>query len=108
MSNGQRGRLPGFNYNYAYAGGAITTGAWHQISASLGSNLAAVNIADDSGSLLELGYGPAGAEIRAMLIPANGTKGPVPCLLNKGMRLAVRAVDADTGTAGNFVLQGLL
>jgi len=82
--------------------GTVAVGTWAQIEDALPDNAEAVEIYDSSGSTLELGVGPSSAEVGILYIPPTGN-GRIPLTLNKGMRLAIRAVDA-AATTGDFII----
>lgn len=80
----------------------VTTAAWVQIEPNLPNNVRFVEIFDSSGSVMLLSYGPAASETLALQVQPGGNK-IEPCLLNKGMALSLKALDADA-TTGQFVL----
>ena len=80
----------------------VTTGAWVQIEPSLPANVRKIEVFDSSGSVIELAYGPAGSETMAIIL-APGGRTLEPCLLNMGMALSLRALDANA-SSGQFVL----
>lgn len=99
-------RLPVFNVRKDYSVTPINTGAYVQLSTSLGQNIKELEIFNSCGSIMQLAIGPAGSEsvLPFMILP--GGNGIIKCLLNAGMRLAVIAVDANSGAVGNLVING--
>jgi len=83
-----------------YVGSPVTTLAWTEISAGIGNDMKFLEIFDSSGSLLELGIGALGAEVRKILIFPGGN-GKIPVDIPTGTRLTIRAIDADA-TVGFF------
>ncbi len=83
---------------------AVGTTSWVQLDASLDQNVIGIEIFDSSGSLLEFGIGPAGSEARVFFLMPGGTTGYTPCILNAGMRLAVRAIDTATAAPAQMAI----
>lgn len=81
-------------YNYTVP---VTTAAWVEILAALDHDVREVEVFDSSGQTLQLGYGPSGSEVVGFQIVPGGN-GRVEQLLNKGMRLALKAVSATAST----------
>jgi hypothetical protein len=76
-----------------YASASVTTGAWVQLVASLGSEVTELEIFDSSGQTLELGIGAAASETRLILVFPGGN-GRVPVSIASGTRISLRAVSA--------------
>lgn len=91
-----------FSIRNDYAVTPVTTGAYVQIHASIPANARIVEIFDSSGSTLQFSYGPAGSEVVALNVVPGGNE-LRPCLLNQGMALSLKAIDASA-TVGEFVL----
>lgn len=83
-----------------YTSTNVTTGAWVELVASLGSTVNEIEIFDSSGQTLELGTGAAAAETRLILVFPGGN-GRVPTLIASGTRVSIRAVSA-TANAGEL------
>lgn len=94
---------PAFVLRNDYSSTNVTTGAWVQLSASLTHDVSEIEIFDSSGSTLQLAYGPVSGEVVLPFDIMPGGNAPRRVLLNKGMRLSIRAIDADA-TSGEFVL----
>lgn len=101
-----RTRIPAFTYRYSYADGEVDTTNWKEIEDSLGMSCTELEIFDSSGQVLEFGIGPAGSEVRQFFIMPGGNAQRVGQILNAGMRLAIRAVSAATGSSGQIVING--
>jgi hypothetical protein len=86
-------------YDYAVP---VTTAAYVEISSSLPKNCRFVEIFDSSGSTMELAYGPAGSEVKAINIIPGGNE-LRPLILNAGMRLSLKAISANA-TAGECTI----
>lgn len=76
-----------------YSISSVTTAAWSQLVASLGSAVTEIEIFDSSGQTLELGIGAAAAETRLILVFPGGN-GRVPVAIASGARVSLRAVSA--------------
>ena len=72
----------------------VTTAAFVQIESSVPKNVRAVEVFDSSGSTLQLAYGPTGSEVLALQIIPGGNE-LRPLLLNLGLPLSLKAIDAD-------------
>jgi hypothetical protein len=81
----------------------VTTGAWVQLLASVGSTaIKEIEIFDSSGETLEIGIGAAGSEVsESYIIP--GGNGRIPLQIPEGTRLSVRAVSA-TANSGELII----
>jgi hypothetical protein len=89
-----------------YTGTNVTTGAWVELIASLGSAVRGIMLFDSSGQTLELGVGAAASEARVLLIPPGGLNGFIPLKIASGARVSVRAVSANA-TEGELNLTAL-
>lgn len=87
---------------YDYTGGSVTTSAYTQLSASLTDHSSELEIFDSSGSTLYLAIGKAGSEQNLIQIVPGGS-GRIACLLSKGARLSVKAIDT-TASTGELVI----
>ena len=97
-----------------YASQNVSTGSYVAITAtafttgtSLREDAGHVEIFDSSGGEMVLAYGAAGGEQTAYRVPPGGSTGPIPMLLNKGMRLALKCADASTPatvSSGVFIM----
>lgn len=87
---------------HVYSSTNVTTGAWVQLDSALDKRCNHVEIFDSSGETLKLGYGAAGSEVDALHILPGGNE-RVPCILEEGMRLAVKAV-SGTASTGELVI----
>lgn len=79
-----------------YASTAVTTASFVQILTACRTDVRMIEIFDSGGGEIVLGYGPAGAEQTAMVVPPGGTSGPTPIVLNAGMRLALKVMASST------------
>ena len=91
-----------FDIRNNYVTTPVTTAAIVQLSAAISHDVRAVEVFDSSGQAMELYYGPAGSEVSALKIIPGGNE-LRPLLLNKGMRLGVKAVSADA-TVGELTI----
>jgi len=81
----------------------VTTGAWVQLTASVGAAAVfGITLFDGGGYAMELGIGAAAAETRALLIPPGGFNGVIPLRIAAGTRLSIRAVGTATVSAGEI------
>lgn len=97
-------RLPVWTYMNDYSVNNVSSSAWFQLIASLPENVTTVEIYDSSGQVIEFGYGPAGSEDRAVFIFPGGNATPVGLILNKGMRIVIRAVTGSPISTGILVI----
>jgi hypothetical protein len=101
---------PGRDYvgsvNYDYTGTPVTTSGWVELIAATSDDINAITLFDSSGQILELGFGAAASETRALLIPPGGLDGVIPLFIPSGTRVSVQAISA-TANAGNLVITGL-
>lgn len=102
MGVGHRASINVSSLRLDYTVTNVTTGAWVEINPNLVTDVNELEIFDGSGQTMELGYGAAGAEQRALLI-IQGGNGQVAQILNKTMRLAVRAV-SGTANSGELTI----
>lgn len=93
----QRARICVSTVRNDYTSTGLNTVAWTQLVASLGSDVNEIEIFDSSGSVIEFGVGASGTESRQFFVMPGGS-GRFSCLLNKGMRLSLRAVDTNANT----------
>lgn len=93
-------------YRQDYGVTPVTTAAWVQIIASTGAAISHVYIFDSSGSVMELGVGPAAGEISKIYVPPGGSGAGWPLSIPAGSRLAIRAVDVDA-TVGQIVITAM-
>lgn len=75
----------------------VTTAAWTELVASLGSPINRMEIFDSSGKLLMLGVGPEGEEGQLLNVYPGGN-GMIDVKLPGGIRLSIKAIDADATT----------
>lgn len=101
----QVGHSYSFSVRNAYASTNVTTAAWVEIVASTSESVEGLTLFDSCGQTLELGVGAAGSEARKMLIPPGGIDGYMPLYINKGSRIALKAVSGNC-TTGEHVLTG--
>lgn len=107
----RKSRIPTWRKVYSYDTAAtppgvnVTTAAWTELSAALADDINGLEVFDSSGSIMKLGYGPAGSEVDLCNIAPGGNDDRMSVILNKGMRVAVRAVDANA-TGGFLVITG--
>jgi len=103
--------LPVSDAGKAYLGSArldysitnVTTGAWVQLTASVGASAVfGITLFDGGGYAMELGIGAAASETRALLIPPGGFNGVIPLRIAAGTRLSIRAVGTATVSAGEI------
>lgn len=103
--------LPTSDAGLAYLGSArldysltnVTTGAWVQLTASVGAAAVfGITLFDGGGYAMELGIGGAGSETRVLLIPPGGFNGVIPLRIAAGTRLSIRAVGTATVSAGEI------
>lgn len=97
-----------------YASQNVATGSYVAITAtafttgtSLREDVRAIEIFDSGAGEMILAYGPSGGEQTAYRSAPGGTSGPMPLLLNKGMRLALKVADASTPatiSSGIFIM----
>lgn len=80
-----------------YSSVNVTTAAWVELIASTAAETNMVEIFDSSGSVLELGTGGAGAEVRKIFIMPGGN-GKIPLDIAAGTRIALKAVDTNATT----------
>lgn len=83
-----------------YSSVNVTSGAWVQLVASLGSDVNALDLFDSSGQTLEIGTGAAASEVRLFLVYPGGN-GQLPVRIASGTRVSIRAVSA-TANAGEI------
>lgn len=93
----QKGKTVITTVRNAYASVNVTTGAWVELVASLGSDVNLLQLVDTSGQTLELGTGAAAAETRLILIPP-GASGSIPVSVASGTRVSIRAVSGTAST----------
>lgn len=77
-----------------YVANPVDSVSYFQIESDLPNNVRAVEIFDSSGSTVELAYGPAGSEVRAIQIVPGGNE-LRPLILNRGMALSLKSLSAD-------------
>ena len=95
------GAVPVYTLRYDYAV-PVTTLATTELLASFPVRARAVEVFDSSGQTLAFQYGPSGSEQTLIdIIP--GGNGRMPCIVNEGMRLSVKAVSA-TADAGELTI----
>ena len=80
----------------------VTTAAYTELDAALDSDVKAMEIFDNSGETLILAYGAAGSEVVHLYIMPGGN-GRIPIHFPKGVRLAVKAVSADTASGNLYI-----
>lgn len=80
----------------------ITTSAYVELDAALDGDTNHIEVYNTTTKILLLAQGPAGSEDDMFFIPAEGN-GRMMCKLDLGVRLSVKAVDADT-TAGQLII----
>lgn len=81
----------------------ITTAAYVQLDDSLDHTPSFIEIFNSTGSILVLAVGAAGAEQDLSFYIFPGGNGKLGLILSRGMRLTVKAVDANA-TAGFLLL----
>lgn len=86
-----------------YSSTNVTTGAWVELDAALDAMSNYIELFDSSGSVLELGIGPSGSEVRAALIPPGGFNVMEKLRFDQGQRLSIRAVDTNA-TSGQLII----
>lgn len=86
-----------------YSSTNVTTGAWVELDSALNQSCNVIEIFDSSGNTMELGIGPAGSESSIPMYIVPGGNGRIRYRLDKGARLAVKAVNA-TSNSGELVL----
>lgn len=91
-----------FDLRNDYTGTNVTTAAIVELSSSIPENCRELEVFDSSGQTMELYYGPSGSEVSALKILPGGN-GRISCILNKGMRLGVKAVSA-TANVGELTI----
>lgn len=97
----------GLNYlgriRLVYSSTNVTTGAWVQLLASVGTvSVKEIEIFDSSGETLELGVGDAASEVsKSYVFP--GGNGRIPMQISANARLAIRAVSA-TANSGEIAI----
>jgi len=89
----QQGRSVVTTIRNDYTSGNVTTGAWVQLVASTGAEVAELEIFDSSGQTLEIGTGAAASEARLILLFPGGN-GRVCVHIPAATRVSVRAVSA--------------
>lgn len=83
-----------YTFRNNYATTPVTTAAYVEMIANLSVNCREIEVFDSSGQTINLAYGPAGSEVVAcQIIP--GGNGRIPVMLNKGMRIALKAISAN-------------
>lgn len=77
-----------------------TASSWIEIVpvGNLLANVSEVEIFDSGGQTMEIGYGPAGSEQTAGLVPPGGNTVRHAVLFCKGLRIVYRAVSANATT----------
>lgn len=86
-----------------YSSTNVTTGAWVQLLASVGSTaIKEIEIFDSSGETLELGVGTAGSEVSESYVFPGGN-GRIPMQIVANARLAIKAVSA-TANSGEIII----
>jgi hypothetical protein len=96
-------RNPVATVQYNFASGAIGTGAWVQIVASLPKACSAIEIFNPSGSTLKLSTGAAtkeGANVVPYTILPGGSAILLAIEIAQKTPLSLEAVDQSTGTTG--------
>jgi hypothetical protein len=97
-------RVPVTKLSNVYSSTNVTTAAWVQLSAALPAAVVAMHAYDGSGKVLKLGIGSAGNEVDLnVLISPDSGKILMPVEISKGVRLSIRAVDANA-TTGTLAL----
>lgn len=81
----------------------VGSSAWVTLSSSLGLDSNLLDVSDESGRELLIGYGPAGSE-KVLLETKDGGAGNISATLNSGMRLAVKAVSGSDITSGILLI----
>lgn len=96
------GSIPVYSIRLDYTAHNVDTTTPYQLSASAPVRARALEIFDSSGQTGELLYGPVGSEQKLLDILPGGN-GRMPCIVNEGMRLCVRAISA-TADAGELTI----
>lgn len=86
----------------ATEGTLATTSAWVEIEDSLPASVSRIQIYESSGQIVQMGIGPSGSETGIYYIMPN-TVATIPFKLDEGMRLAIKAVDADA-SVGDLII----
>lgn len=86
-----------------YSSTNVTTGAWVQLSSGLDQSVREISVFDSSGRVLQLGTGASGSEVAIPFYITPGGFDLAPCIVEKGVRLAIKAVDASA-TTGQLVI----
>lgn len=86
-----------------YSSTNVTTGAWVQLSSSIGAiAVKEIEIFDSSGETLELGLGASGSEVsKSYVFP--GGNGKIPMQIPANSRVAIKAVTA-TANSGEIII----
>lgn len=90
----------------AGGGGNITTSAWKEIVASMAKPSAAFQVFNGTGRVLQVAFAASGQEdnnVYPYTILPGGNEVVLPVSIENGVRVAMKAVDADA-TAGWLVL----
>jgi hypothetical protein len=95
----QSGRSLVNSVRHEYGTTAVTTAAWVELIAATAGVVNLIQVFDSSGNLMELGVGAAAAESRIALVFPGGLP-PTELAIPAGSRLSVRAVSANSNTAG--------
>lgn len=88
--------------NRDYANASVNTSTFSTLVNALTDHSSELEIFDSSGSILVLGYGPSGSEQNLIYVMPGGS-GRIACLLSKGNRLSIKAVDS-AATSGELVM----
>lgn len=106
----KRARIPIFRVSITYGDGTSGTtqvlGTYVQLVSSLSDDVSELDIFDGGGKAMTLGFGASSAEVDLIHIPPGG-QGPRSVILNKGMRVAIKAQAAgDAPTGGQLIITG--
>lgn len=101
------GRIPIYTKTLDYSGTNVDATNWVQLTSALASDITRLEIRDGGTKIMELGIGAAGSEQRYCLITNGGVLQIIDAVLNKGMRLSIRAVDA-TASTGFLQINGFI
>lgn len=90
-------------YAYDGTGATVATNAWTELEDSMPADVSRMQIYESSGQIVQMSVGGAsGSEVGVYYIMPN-TVATIPFHINKGQRLAIRAVDADA-SVGDLII----
>jgi hypothetical protein len=97
MGQGRHGRVPFLSYRNDNSSGNIATGAYTQVSASLGADCTLVHMYNGSSVTIKLAYGNSSSPSDIFYAPP-GFNDFVPVILNKLTYVGLEAIGSAANT----------